>query len=237
MEKKGSVIAVAAVCMFLAFCITLQFKSILNNDKMENTSLARAEELQSQLSEEQQKNEALYDELLEYKDQVEALASGSDKKYQKVLQEQLSQSNITAGLAAVHGQGIIVTMQDSTQENNGNVNENYFLIHDEDILNVINELRDAGAEALSINGERILATTEFRCSGSVISVNNNRHSSPYTIKAIGSADDMYNALNMRSGVVESLAQWGITVDVKKQSDITIDAYKGTINYKYAKAVE
>lgn len=237
MQKKSSVLAVAAVCMFLAFCIALQFKSILINDQTESTSVARAEELQNQLSEERQKNESLYDQILSYQKQVEALTSGSDAQYVSLLKEQLAQANLAAGLTDVQGPGVVVTLKDSTQQNTGNVNENYYLIHDEDILNVVNELRDAGAEALSINGERILATTEFRCSGSVISVNNNRHASPFVIQAIGSADDLYNALHMRSGVVDSLAQWGITVDVKKKSDLTIQAYQGTIHQKYAKAKE
>lgn len=235
----GAKLAIACVFMILAFGIALQFKSIVINNKNNSTSTARAEELQLQLSAEREKNEALYLQIIDYKDQIDEFGRQAEESggYAKILSQQLEKATILSGQTAVHGQGVSVTMSDSNIPNAGNVNENYFIIHDEDVLKVINELRSAGAEALSINGERILSISEIRCSGSVVSVNNNRYAAPFVIKAIGNAAELENALKMRSGVVDVLSQWGINIDIKTETDITIDAYKGNIEYKYAQTVK
>ena len=110
------------------------------------------------------------------------------------------------------------------------------MLHDSDLLVLINELRAAGAEALSINGERILATSEIRCAGPTVSVNNNRYSAPFVVKAIGDPATMENAINMRGGVADQLAPWGIGLLIEKKESITINAYNGSISYKYAASV-
>ncbi|HWQ51560.1 MAG TPA: DUF881 domain-containing protein, partial [Terriglobales bacterium] len=110
---------------------------------------------------------------------------------------------------------------------------NYYIIHDTDILSVVNELRDAGAEAIAINGERLIATSEIRCAGSIVSVNNNRYAAPYVITAIGDPDALESALKMRGGVVDQLAPWGIGVGIEKGELIKINGYTGGITFKYA----
>ncbi|MFI3114521.1 MAG: DUF881 domain-containing protein [Clostridia bacterium] len=100
-------------------------------------------------------------------------------------------------------------------------------------MRVINELRAAGAEAISINGERILATSEIICAGSTVSVNNRKYSAPYSIKAIGNSSELYGALTMRQGVVEILSKWGIEVEVTEHENLTIEAFDGIIINKFA----
>ena len=90
-------------------------------------------------------------------------------------------------------------------------NTNLYIIHDEDILKVINELRAAGAEAISLNDQRLISTSEIRCAGPTISVNNTRVAAPFVIKAIGNAKSMEDAIKMRGGVAETLSVWGIQV--------------------------
>ena len=110
------------------------------------------------------------------------------------------------------------------------------LIHDNDLLSVINELRSAGAEAISLNGERILATSEVRCTGAVVTVNGRRYAAPYVVFAIGDPDTLYSALTMRNGVVDVLSQWGITVKVTASDQLLIPKYNGTVEYQYAKPI-
>ncbi len=239
LNKIKGRLSIAIVCFILAFTITLQFKSVRTNAIDNTTSSARAEQLQISLTEEQEKSEALYKQIIEYQSQIEEFKDDAEESggYATVLAKQLEQTSITAGLTAVTGEGVVVTMSDSKLENTTGVDENFFIIHDEDLLRVINELRDAGAEALSLNGERILATSEIRCAGSIVSVNNNRYSAPFIIEAIGNSTEMSNALTMRSGVVDVLAQWGIVVEVETKEEITIEAYDGIIDYKYATPVK
>jgi uncharacterized protein YlxW (UPF0749 family) len=113
--------------------------------------------------------------------------------------------------------------------------EDLFIIHDEDLLKVVNELRDAGAEAISINDERLLSTSEMRCAGSTVSVNNNRYAAPYIIKAIGSPENLEYALRMPGGVSDVLARWGIELAIEQKDKLIIKAYTGVIQYKYAVA--
>src|SRR5699024_2632690 len=99
-----------------------------------------------------------------------------------------------------------------------------YLIHDSDLLSVINELRDAGAQALSLNGQRILATSEIRCAGSVVLINGQRVTAPFVIYAIGDPTTLHNALTMRGGVVDVLSQWKIQVNVTMSEKLLIEKY-------------
>ncbi len=102
---------------------------------------------------------------------------------------------------------------------------------------MINELRAAGAEAISINGQRLIATSEIRCAGPTLSVNNVRSAAPYEIKAIGEKKSLENAIKMRGGVAETLKVWGIQLEVSTADDIQIPPYKGTFKRTHSKIVE
>ena len=77
-----------------------------------------------------------------------------------------------------------------------------------------------------MNDQRLISTSEIRCAGPTISVNNTRVAAPFVIKAIGNAKSMEDAIKMRGGVAETLSVWGIQVDIKKDNNIVIPAYKG-----------
>ncbi len=101
---------------------------------------------------------------------------------------------MSAGLIAVEGPGIIVTIDDSKRVGKLGENPNLYLIHDDDILKVINELWAAGAEVMSINDQRIITNSEIRCAGPTLSVNNTRYAPPYEIKVIGNPHNLENSL-------------------------------------------
>ena len=142
---------------------------------------------------------------------------------------------MTAGRTDVEGPGVAVILEDSTQSNVTGDEADY-LIHDNDLLSVVNELRSAGAEAISLNGERLLANSEIRCTGAVVTVNGRRYAAPYVIFAIGNPDTLYSALTMRNGVVDVLSQWGISVKVTASDLLLIPKYNGTVEYQYAHTV-
>lgn len=237
--RKGSV-AIALVCALLAFALTWQMRSVTALGGVTNsTAKARADQLQAQLTAEQEKNEALYNQIIEYKDELQAFSDAAEKSggYAKVLTQRLEQTMILAGQTTVTGPGVQIVLSDSRKLNTAGVDENNFVIHDEDLLRVVNELRDAGAEAIAINGERLLATSEIRCAGSIVSVNNNRYAAPYTITAIGDAKELYNAMTMRQGVIDTLSIWGIQCDISKEAALTIEGYSGAVEYQYAVPVK
>jgi len=233
-------IAITVICVILGFVIAMQCKSVTHNNALTmSAERQRAEMLQAELNRERELNADLSEQLSSYRDDLEefriqAAASGS---YAEVLSKQLTEAEILAGMAEVEGPGIIVTMNDSRMVNNSQYDPNLFIIHDEDILRVVNELRAAGAEALSINDERILATSEIRCAGATVSVNNTKYAAPFVIKAIGDPKTLEASLTMRGGIVEYLAEWGIEFNIVISENITVNAYTGSVTQKYARPSE
>ncbi|WP_297209972.1 DUF881 domain-containing protein [uncultured Flavonifractor sp.] len=239
MSKKGrkrGQLAVMMVCAVVGFLLAAQLRSVKLSGAADATNAARLETLQS-----------LYNELMDQKDglesQVEQLQSelalyrdqaASGEAGSQALKAELDQLEITAGLTDVEGPGVTVILEDSTSSNVTGDEADY-LIHDSDLLSVINELRSAGAEAISLNGERILATSEVRCTGAVVTVNGRRYAAPYIIFAIGDPDTLYNAMTMRNGVADILGQWGILVKVTSSDLLLIPKYNGTIDYQYARS--
>ncbi|MGE5473414.1 MAG: DUF881 domain-containing protein [Ignavibacteriales bacterium] len=235
MKNKGFQITIAFICLILGLMLAVQVKSIkkINSggiDKM------RASELQTALSSANEKLEDAKRELASKEKKIEQYQEAASKggNLGKIIQKDITQAKLLAGLTAAQGPGVIITLNDSKVRNEQvDINENYFVIHDSDILLVINELRASGAEAISLNDQRVIATSEIRCAGPVLSINNTRTSAPFRIKAIGNATDMENALKMRDGVVDALQQWGIEIEISKQDNLVIPGFDGALTFKYA----
>lgn len=151
--------------------------------------------------------------------------------------EIISELKIQACATALVGEGIILHMDDSTRAAKSGENPNLYLIHDDDILRVINELKAAGAEAVSINGQRLVATSEIRCAGPTLSVNNVRSAPPYEICAIGDKKSLENSITMRGGVAETLKVWGIQLKVTASDDVYIPPFKGTFKRTFSHVVD
>ena len=241
MKRFLTQMSIALICIILGFMISLQLKSVKHHDTVTTKQFQRADQLQMELTREREKNENVYKQMLQYEKDLHALqvAAAENSGYARELLEQLNRAEIIAGLTDVEGAGVIVTLYDSKVKNDASfrIDENYFIIHDEDIWRVINELADAGAEALALNNERLIGTSEIRCSGSTVSVNNNRYAPPFVIKAIGNPSTLEAALNLRGGVVDVLRQWGIEVEIKRSNKIQISRYRGFVNFKYAVPVK
>ena len=138
---------------------------------------------------------------------------------------------------ALAGEGVIIKMEDSTRDAKAGENPNLYVIHDDDILRVINELRAAGAEAISINEQRLTATSEIRCAGATLSVNNVRSAAPFVIKAIGDKNSLSNAITMRGGVNDTLKVWGIQLEISTADNVYIPPYKGNFKPTYSRIVD
>ena len=151
-------------------------------------------------------------------------------------EEQIVQGNKMIGLTEVTGPGVIVTLSDSNQDSSTALNPSDLVVHDGDVLSVINELKNAGAEAISINDQRIVPTTSISCGGNIIDINGEKVGAPFVIKAIGLPEQLAG-LERPGGYLYWLEEATIEVDVKKSNNITIPKYTGVISYEYAKSVE
>lgn len=223
--KKGQW-AIGLVCVILGLMLAVQFRT--TSDIRASVGYQRMEDLTLQLKEMEKERAGLQEELGKLRT---LLANGEGSS------GELARVRMEAGLTPVSGPGVILTLDDSKRSRQPGENPNLYLIHDDDLLKVINELRAAGAEAISINDQRLLAMSEIRCAGPTLSVNNSRSAPPYEIHAIGNPQTLENALKMRGGVIETLQFWGIQVSVKKNESLIVPAFKGTYRFEYAKSIK
>ena len=223
--KKPGRLSIIFVCIILGIMLAVQFRT--NKDISSTVPFQRIEDLSQQLIKAEK-------EIKELTKQNEELKQKSEEE---LIAKNLQTTQMAAGLIAVEGPGIIITIDDSKRVGKLGENPNLYLIHDDDILKVINELWAAGAEAMSINEQRIVTNSEIRCAGPTLSVNNTRSAPPYEIKVIGNAKNLESSLKMRGGVIETLQFWGIQVTIQNQYVIKIPKYKGSIQYEYAKPIK
>ena len=107
---------------------------------------------------------------------------------------------------------------------------------EKEIKLIINELKNAGAEAISINDQRIVPTTSISCGGNIIDINGEKVGTPFVIKAIGLPEQLAG-LSRPGGYLEILKGASVGVELKKSNNITISKYTGVINYQYAQTVK
>ncbi|MEB3284191.1 MAG: DUF881 domain-containing protein [Candidatus Sericytochromatia bacterium] len=162
--------------------------------------------------------------------QVESLREGIKEAGKPVQAAKL----VAARELALTGTGIEIEISDSAKPLGKGENPNIAIVHNEDLLKIINELRASGAEALSINDQRLIEMSEISCAGPTILVNKSRLAPPFVIRAIGDATTMLAALQLRGGVVEYLQFYGIQVTISKKSDIQVPMYVGGASYQYAR---
>ncbi len=140
-------------------------------------------------------------------------------------QAALRSARAAAGRSAVTGQGIRLWLDDSVAPAQIGVNPDEYLIHDQDLLVVINDLNSAGAKAISLNGLRLLATTDVRCAGAVISVGPVRTSIPVTILAVGNPRRLVASLTGPTGELRLLSLYGIRNRLTTLLSVTVPAYR------------
>lgn len=233
LTKRGSHAALTIIFLLFGFMLAIQFRVRPSIDA--NVYHQRAEELSLLLEMTEQERDKLREEVQVLRDRVaEFMAGQSDIK---ALQEELVKARILAGLVEVKGPGVVVEMNDAQDSVGAGQDPNLFIIHDTDILAVVNELCAGGAEAISINGQRIVARTEIRCVGPVITVNGTRIAPPIKIQAIGDPNVLEPALKMRGGVVDNLKLWGIEVKIRVEEELILPAYSDSVSFKFAKPVE
>ncbi len=214
-----------------------QFRIVEETD-ITGIETAREEELQDMLSSFKTRYEEVEEKLLETQQKIQEYQEkiNSNEQASELLDEELRQTNLLVGKTNVEGQGIVITLSDNQEET----------IEASDLRYLINELKLAGAEAISINNERILNMTEIvdirvDTNNKYILVNEDRIISPYVVKAIGDQKYLSSALSLKnSGFIDSYTRMGKTVEMNIEDNISILAYSGRKNQlqlRYAKEVK
>lgn len=190
-------------------------------------SLAQVEQENQQLAADNQK---IQEELNKFK---------SNQNASEVANEQLEKARISAGLAAMSGPGIRITLDDSKKTPSTDDNINMYLIHEQYLREIVNTLWNGGAEAIAVNGQRITSATAIFCNGSNISINDSPEYPPYVIEAIGVPSNLQGALDYVwtwDLLGSRQEQYGITRELEVPDRVNISAGKAE-TYQYAEPVK
>lgn len=232
--KKGKItitVTIGLMVLILTTVIFIQFKTINQTDitSLENM---REDELRTEISNFKQKAEEINKKIEETDSKIaeydEAIAT--DKEASEILANELEQQNNLLGKNDVKGNGVVITLTDTRAQK----------ITAEDLRQLVNQLKEAGAEAISINDQRIvydsyivdIGTTFIRINGQESIV------SPYIVKAIGNPTYLESGLSKKQyGYIDTKLEEGKDVSLVRQDNILIKKYTGDLNMEYIKEAE
>lgn len=230
LDKLAVAIVMFIVCITLVSVILMQFKTVEETDITEIENM-RETELRTAISEWKTKYEEVETKLQdtnkkinEYSDKIK-----NNEKVSELISDELDESNMAVGKTDVYGEGVIVTLNDDEKD-----------IVAWDLIDLVNELKYAGAEAISINDIRIINTTDIfdLRSYTYLTVGQQRLQPPYVVKAIGNPDYLSSILNLKdSGFVDRYKNSGKFVKMETSKKVQIKKYNGEMTYKYMKEVE
>ncbi|MBQ3145376.1 MAG: DUF881 domain-containing protein [Clostridia bacterium] len=227
--KKGEItitITIGIMVLILTTVIFVQFKTIkhTNITLIENM---REDELKAEISNFKQKTAEVQNQMqetnLKIKEYEISITTG--KEASELLKKELEQQNNILGKNTVKGTGIIVTLTDTRAQK----------ITSKDLRELLNQLKVDGAEAISINGQRIVYDSYVvDLGGTYISVNGERIVSPYEVKAIGNPTYLESGLSKKQyGYIDTKLEEGKDIILERKDEILINAYTGDLNMEYA----
>lgn len=225
-EKKIIILTISIMAFILVCVMFMQFKVVNETDIAQIESM-REDELEEAITEWKEKfqeaNKKLSEtnkKIKEYREKLESNAETSE-----LVNKELKDARKNFGLTEVSGEGIIITLTDTDKTT----------YDADDLLDLINELRAAGAEAISINDERIVNISDIvNISTRYIMVNSNKISSPYIIKAIGDRTYLKSALTIKNGYIDIKQKNEYEIKVEEKTNIKINKYSKKVNLKYIK---
>lgn len=241
MNNKEIGIVLGIMCALLVFGIFMQVKTIEDTTTVISQTI-EDNELRDEVLKAKEKYEVLYREYENQENEIEKIrkkVSESDSSLSEK-EKRVNENNKLLGYTDVKGNGVVIVLADNT----GILNDtsamatdiSEYVLHYIDLIQVVNALKNAGAEHISINGQRIVSTTEIVCIGNVISINGEKVANPFKIKAIGDQEKLYGGVTMLGGYVGILQKYGLVKSIEKQENIEIPKYIGTYNMKYMKKV-
>ncbi len=236
---KGWVFQVTALCIVLGMLLALSLKT--QRQAASEGIPNRWPALRTEFRNLKNENSKLLQDLADYKGRYEELLrkQAAGEASTETIESVLLSTKLLAGMVPAHGPGVVVTLTDSPKLDPAETRQDVisqFMVHDSDIRAVTNELSASGAEAISINGQRLISTSSIRCVGAVVLVNSVQIAAPYVIKAIGKADVLEKALELPGGPADGLFLLDM-IEIRQEPDIYVPPYSGSTRFIYAKPVE
>jgi len=226
--SKG-LITISMVSLVLGFILAYSY-SISSDDKEENasnlSSFQEQEKYREKLVEQKERNKELTEEITLKQQKIRDFEHSFVESEESVeaLVEEAEILRLLIGDIPSQGQGITVSLEDGAY-NPSQENPNDYIVHESHVFKVINELKISGAEAISINGQRLHANSYIRCTGPVIVVDGKTFPAPFTIEAVGDPKVLLSSVNLGGGVVDQLTSDNIVVTVGEKDLITMPALR------------
>ena len=167
-------------------------------------------------------------------------ASSDSFHIMEELSKEYSRNEKLLGYKEVRGAGLIISMEDGDpkeDELEGSIDSWLRIIHNEDMLKLINELKLNGAEAISINGQRVTETSEVYCSWAFISINGKKLPAPFEVKAIGDEDLMEAYTKTEFNQMRIMKNRGIKVNMEKMPIIILEGSVPPIKPRYIQGIQ
>lgn len=227
-DRIALAIILGLITIVLVSTIFMQFKTIERTDITELENM-RETELKTQIASWKAKHQELTEKLQENQDKIQEYEDKkeSTEEAEALLEKELEQSNMLIGKTDVQGEGVVITLTDNEEQ----------IITPSDLLELVNELNYAGAEAIAINDIRILNMTDitYVTDGFALIGDNNRAVSPYVVKVIGNQTYLSSTLSLKNvGFVDKYMNMGYTIKLEKQKEVKIPKHNGEIQLKYVK---
>lgn len=241
MNKKVIAIILGIMCVLLSCGIVMQVRAIEKTGSTMGTN-SQENELRDAVLKSKEKYDNLYAEVEAVENKLESERKNATQNNTDLtnLENEIKDKNKVLGLSEVTGNGLIITINDNQDIslNSWLADPNLLIVHDTDLISVVNELKNAGAEAISINEQRLVTNSSIECDGNIIKVNGEKVGAPFTIKAIGLPEVLIN-VNRFGGYLDNLRENRyIKVTVEKMTDkktITIPKYTGVMKFQYAQS--
>ncbi len=234
MTKNKVAITLGIMCLILTAAVGIQIRTIESTSSTVKQTL-KDDNLRDAVLKWKEKYDNKYRELEQSTQQLEKERQKSTSTDATSIekQEELKKINAYLGLSKVEGQGLIITLKDNVTSKIGTAED---VVHDGDLREIVNELKNAGAEAISINDQRITPSTAITCIGTVILVNDEKVGAPFIIKAIGNQERLWGAITRPGGYADILETY-LTVDIKREDKILIEKYNGVLTNQTLKNEE
>lgn len=233
---KKIAIILGSICFILTIAIFIQMKTVESLTNEEGISLNDNAELKDEVLKLRQEYRDAYTQLEDAEKRLEEarMQAATSSNVDTEVENQIKKNNQLLGLSEVKGSGIIIRLDDNREVKEEEVLDiSSFIVHDQDLIHIVNELFNAEADAISINGKRIVSTTSILCDGNIIRVNDEAIGVPIEIKAIGHSERLYYNVAVRpGGYLKLMATDGVVVEIEKREDITIPKYEGVYKHDY-----
>ncbi len=217
---------ILTVCIMTGFILGYSYN--ISKDKRDKESIShfytqQGDSYQEELIAQQERNKELSDELNALQSKIleyEQTYKTNEDTYD-VLAEEAETLRVLLGELPGSGQGVSITLEDHNYNSSSNPND--YIVHESHVFSVINELKIAGAEAISINGQRLQAHSYISCNGPVITIDGNQYPAPFVIEAVGNGETLLSALEISGGVVDQLLTDHVVVTLAKKDLIHMPA--------------